>query len=196
MAFDADDTSDNSLYIDMNHENTPSGQEEAADDLDRREGGTFRPEPIVVRLNEYMHRNGMTVRDLALTLDVPYPTLTAGMRGDRPFPASKDVRRKLARLLDVPGLQIAIWCNLLDVADFIVEKDFDKTVELAIKTMREDQSVAHTLPPNDADVEAWPRSAKTALVLLYQIYLRERDPHSIAIVPESELVSSKVDEGS
>ena len=189
----ADDTNDNCLYLDMNHENTPSGQAEDASNLERRDsdGSTFRPEPIVLQLSAYMNRTGMSVRDLATALEVPYPTLTAGMRGDRPFPSSKDVRKKLSDLLHVTGLQVAIWCGLLEIDDFIYQRDFDQTAAAAFSLMRQDQRISHLLPPNQEDVDAWDRTAKSFAVGLYQEYVRATDENPVEIIPRSEIEDTR-----
>ena len=133
----------------------------------------MRVQPIIKAIEEFMARNQMTVKDLALQLGMAYSTLTSALRGDRPFPAAADVRRRVAKALGVPGLQVAIWCELLNLDDFIVTHQFDNDARIAIEAMRHDPTVSYFVPGDDV-WNATPEHAKIALILMYQTLTGKR----------------------
>jgi uncharacterized protein (DUF2384 family) len=131
--------------------------------------------PIVKALEKYMTENGLSMKELSdeRYLGMPYSTLSSAMRGARPFPSDRDTRSRIAQMMGVPGLQVAIWCELLNIEDFIVKESFEQDAEKALQAMREDPTVAHFIPP-DSEWKKIPESGKVALVLMYQTLVGRR----------------------
>lgn len=129
---------------------------------------TVKVLPIIVALSEYAGRHGLTTFDLAKRLDVSYSTATAVMRGDRSVPTDPDSRARMAEMLGVSGLQIAIWCGLLSSNDFVVRSDEgDRVLDLALERVRADASVGVTAV-SDATWKQTPRETKVMVAHLYQ----------------------------
>lgn len=131
--------------------------------------------PIVKALEKYMLDNGLSLKELSddQHLDMPYSTLSSAMRGARAFPSDREVRSRIARMMGVPGLQVAIWCELLNLEDFIVKETFEQDAAKAVAAMREDPSVAHFIP-SDEEWARMPQAGKIALVLMYQTLVGRR----------------------
>ena len=131
--------------------------------------------PIVKALEKYMLDHALTMKELSDPhhLDMAYSTLSSAMRGARAFPSDRDTRNRVARLLGMPGLQVAIWCELLSHEDFIVKDDFQRDAAMALEAMRADPAVAHFVP-SDEDWKQMPRSGQIALVLMYQTLVGRR----------------------
>lgn len=131
--------------------------------------------PIVKALEKYMLDNGISLKELSdeQHLDMPYSTLSSAMRGARSFPSDREIRSRMARMMGVPGLQVAIWCELLNLEDFIVKETFEQDAAKALAAMREDPSVAHFIP-SDEEWERTPQAGKIALVLMYQTLVGRR----------------------
>lgn len=132
-----------------------------------------RVQPIVKAIDEFMARNAITVKELSVRLDIPYSTLTSALRGARPFPSDAETRKRLASVLGVPGLQIAIWCELLSLDDFIVTQNFETNAKAALQAMRADPAVSYFTPSDDV-WEKTPAHAKVALILMYQTLTQKR----------------------
>lgn len=137
-------------------------------DAEKSQLPTVKVLPIVVALGEFAGKHGMTIHDLADRLDVPYSTATAFMRGDRPVPVDVELRERMAELLGVSGLQIAIWCGLLSNNDFVVRSDEgDRVLDLALERVRADASVGVSAV-SDAIWAETPRETKVMVAHLYQ----------------------------
>lgn len=125
------------------------------------------PARVAIELERYMLGKGMTVRDLAEFLEIPYPTLTAGLRGDRAFPSDARIRRKIADLLGVSGLQVAVWCEILSIEDFSVPPGKSDLELRALRGMKEDPAVGYLIPEEEV-WKTWPPAARAAIILIYQ----------------------------
>ena len=150
-------------------------------------GGEFvEVKPIIKALEQHMVDNGLSIRDLSdeRHLDMPYSTLSSALRGARPFPSDAETRGKVARLMGVPGLQVAIWCELLTLEDFVVKDNFERDAAKALEAMREDSTVAHFVP-SDAVWAQTPEHAKIALILMYQTLTGRRFIEA-AQIPETQ----------
>ncbi|MDD5471488.1 MAG: hypothetical protein PHP05_06195 [Sideroxydans sp.] len=132
-----------------------------------------RVQSIVKAIDEFMARNAITVKDLSTRLDIPYSTLTSALRGARPFPSDAETRKRIASVLGVPGLQVAIWCELLSLDDFIVTQNFESNSLAALQSMRADPAVAYFIP-SDAIWAQMPTHGKIALILMYQTLTQKR----------------------
>lgn len=131
--------------------------------------------PIVKALEKYMVDNGLSMHDLADEhhLKMAYSTLSSALRGARPFPSDVETRAKVARMMGVPGLQVAIWCELLTLEDFVVNDDFEMDAAKALTAMRNDPAVSYFLPSEDV-WQKTPAHAKIALILMYQTLTGKR----------------------
>lgn len=89
------------------------------------------------------------------------------MRGARRFPSDVETRKRLVSVLGVPGLQVAIWCELLNLDDFIVTQNFESNAKAALQAMRADPAVS-CLTPSDDVWDQTPTHARIALILMYQ----------------------------
>lgn len=132
-----------------------------------------RQQEIVGALRRFAAQNQIDLLTLAARLSMPYSTLTAALRGTRPFPSDAETRKRIASVLGVPGLQVAIWCGLLSLDDLIVKQDFESNSLAALRSMRDDPAVAH-FAPSDAIWEQMPRHSKIALILMYQTLTQKR----------------------
>jgi transcriptional regulator with XRE-family HTH domain len=131
-------------------------------------------QPIVAVLEEYVGRNNITLLELSRRLGVAHSTMTAIMRGDRQMPVDSELRDRLAELLDVSGLQIAVWCGLLSGADFVVRNDDgDKLLDSVLDRVRADPSVGVSAPSDRAWAET-PREVKVMLAHIYQQFVGQR----------------------
>ncbi len=135
---------------------------------------TVKVQPIVATLEEYAGRNSITLLELSKRIGVPYSTVTAAMRGERLLPDSAELRERLAELLDVTGLQIAIWCGLLSANDFVVRSDDgDKLLDGILDRVRADPSVGVSAATDAAWAET-PREVKIMLTHIYQQFIGQR----------------------
>ena len=131
-------------------------------------------QPIVAVLEEYAGRKSITLLELSKRLGIPYSTVTAAMRGERPMPVDAEVRERLAELLDVSGLQIAVWCGLLSGADFVVRGDTgEQLLDGVLDRVRADPSVGVSAA-SDAAWADTPREVKVMLAHIYQRLIGQR----------------------
>lgn len=131
-------------------------------------------QPIVAVLEEYAGRNSITLFELSKRLEVPYSSVTAAMRGERPMPVDAEVRERLAELLNVSGLQIAIWCGLLSGVDFVVRNDDgDKLLDGVLDRVRADPTVGVSAA-SEAAWESTPREVKVMVAHIYQNFVGQR----------------------
>ncbi len=135
---------------------------------------TIKVQPIVAVLEEYVGRNSITLFELAKRIGVPYSTVTAAMRGERPMPVDAEVRDRLADLLDVSGLQVAIWCGLLSGADFVVRNDDgDQLLDGVLDRVRSDPRLGVSAA-SDAAWSSTPREVKIMVAHIFQNLVEKR----------------------
>ncbi|MBN8745501.1 MAG: hypothetical protein J0I24_14545 [Thiomonas arsenitoxydans] len=132
-----------------------------------------KQQEIVSVLRRFAAEKRIDLQTLSARLDIPYSTLTSALRGTRPFPSDLETRKRIASVLGVTGLQVAIWCELLGLDDFIVTQNFESNALAALQAMRADPVVAHIAPSDDA-WEQMPQHAKIALILMYQALTNKR----------------------
>lgn len=131
-------------------------------------------QPVVAVLEEYVGCNNITLLELSRRLGVAHSTMTAIMRGDRQMPVDSELRDRLAELLDVSGLQVAIWCDLLSGADFVVRSDDgDKLLDGVLDRVRSDPRVGVSAVSDAAWAET-PRETKIMVAHIFQNLVGQR----------------------
>lgn len=151
----------------------------------------LRVSPIVKALERHMEEQHLSLKELAGPgcLDLPYSTVSTLMRGARPFPTDHALRTRMARMMGTSGLQVAIWCELLTLEDFVVKQTFEDDARRALESMRADPSVSHFIP-SDAQWNAMPPSGQAALVLMYQTLVGRRFVKAAQISPAAQTATS------
>lgn len=128
---------------------------------------------LIVQVKTLMGRRNIDARQLSEILGLSYSHVVGILAGDRWLGGgNKENVQKFATFLNVPVLQVYVWCGVLSPEDCVVTHVLKEQLALALRKMELDPAVG-ILAPRQEDWDETPVNVQLAFMMMYETYSKQ-----------------------